>query len=1157
MKLRTFKIWLFLLPLVGVLGVLLFVQSTNNREELEQQHIRSIASLSKDIPAALADYLVRVDTYIQRKAFGELEGDLGQNARDVQAYLSGFEPEILSLRFVEKSNLPAETLEIQKTKVRIRNRPIQIRKELLATFNQAVTSKSFISGNPENGQNVLLIDLDVPIRELFRKLEKNDYTFQQFFLTDAKGIILYPKEEEGSQIFDPKSGSKSDSLVSYKSGISIQNINYNQSVYRAYSQSINLSPLQLYFVGIYDDAYFQKVGLRINYNLLSILLFTLVVLIASLPILTLVNLGKGDKLSQSRIIQVGISLMALAVVIGFSLSFTKNRIIPVDTLHREIQQAVQEFGTKISHYDSLLEKWDGEKPLTPNQVNEYILIDSKNGFVRNILFVGNSNTPALQVKFDEGISFIDLKDRAYVNYFNTEGDSSRFISSHYSRGSGDLESVISHQIENGLVKAITYTPGLSEVLREDFRILLVKDDGSLLYKTEKVESSISNLEESVSQDKWREIQSLMLNNREISQTIQLESPIYLNGHHYTALLSRVENENFDHSLWSIFMVNTNLYHVFSALTSLEGILFILGYFLFLLGTLLLQQAVRKNENRQGFKSFLFDWLVPTKNRQGKLFFLMIFYFGQFLVILGILVAIDLNHLQTLFLLIYSTLQISFANLLMAKLENVRKKDIPREMTAIFLLGITLLLFSLGINPETGRAMGILSIYGLIFSILGFKTIKYDFLKFEKIGSQNQLSLYLLVWFFMIGFFPGYLIQSKTQKFEQVIWNSQSRSNPIIHGGGFEIYEKARRSMMVALTDPFDPKIQNFIAPDQSLVKAAWEGQPFRLTSNWIPFFFFGILLILTFFTIRWIQDSIFFDFNPHFSQKPIHTAPFNYICCINTDQISDKIYSAHTKKLDFQFETLPKMEEIDSKESFLFLHVHCLDDLMGLAKILGKIKKMGGNVTIYSGTLWKQLYASLQSDREKTVFSEAFSDFNFSVEEIHDPYSLGLDSEKDSLTQVKLKKAFYANIWSELSLEEKLVCYYYAEAGFFNPAAESTLTDLAQKGIIKDNPVSKQEGGWREWRLFSPVFRQFILSNTSKEEIQLFEDYEKKNGNVVVVRTAAISFVLICIAMVGIFDRAFFNEAYAYLTGGLGILGTLYSMFNQGISGLLKGKPKT
>ena len=114
MKLRTFKIWLFLLLLVGVLRVLLFVQSTNNRKELEQQHIRSIASLSKDIPAALAAYLVRVDTYILSKAFGELDGDLGQNARDVQAYLSGFEPEILSLWFVEKSNLPAETLEIQK-----------------------------------------------------------------------------------------------------------------------------------------------------------------------------------------------------------------------------------------------------------------------------------------------------------------------------------------------------------------------------------------------------------------------------------------------------------------------------------------------------------------------------------------------------------------------------------------------------------------------------------------------------------------------------------------------------------------------------------------------------------------------------------------------------------------------------------------------------------------------------------------------------------------------------------------------------------------------------------------------------------------------------------------------------------------------------------
>lgn len=61
-------------------------------------------------------------------------------------------------------------------------------------------------------------------------------------------------------------------------------------------------------------------------------------------------------------------------------------------------------------------------------------------------------------------------------------------------------------------------------------------------------------------------------------------------------------------------------------------------------------------------------------------------------------------------------------------------------------------------------------------------------------------------------------------------------------------------MRVALTDPFDPKIHNFITPNQSLVIAAWEGQPLLPTSNWIPYFFFGILLIVTFFTIRWIQD---------------------------------------------------------------------------------------------------------------------------------------------------------------------------------------------------------------------------------------------------------------------------------------------------------------
>ncbi|GAB3227605.1 hypothetical protein J0A67_15290 [Algoriphagus aestuariicola] len=144
MKLKTFRIWLFLLPLVAVIGVMLFVQSTNNQKELEQQRIRIITSLSRDVQSALSDYVARSEAYILRKGFAEEDGSLGEAAGDVNEFQKGFAPELIQLRYHQKESLPEETLFLDKGKVKVRFKRIQFPSEIKERFYEAVESADWI-----------------------------------------------------------------------------------------------------------------------------------------------------------------------------------------------------------------------------------------------------------------------------------------------------------------------------------------------------------------------------------------------------------------------------------------------------------------------------------------------------------------------------------------------------------------------------------------------------------------------------------------------------------------------------------------------------------------------------------------------------------------------------------------------------------------------------------------------------------------------------------------------------------------------------------------------------------------------------------------------------------------------------------------------------
>ena len=104
------------------------------------------------------------------------------------------------------------------------------------------------------------------------------------------------------------------------------------------------------------------------------------------------------------------------------------------------------------------------------------------------------------------------------------------------------------------------------------------------------------------------------------------------------------------------------------------------------------------------------------------------------------------------------------------------------------------------------------------------------------------------------------------------------------------------------------------------------------------------------------------------------------------------------------------------------------------------------------------------------------------------------------------------NIWTELSLKERKMVYNYATEGFINFFNKETMTTLIQKGVVKMNPAMDR------LVLFSESFRNFVCVFISEEEI----------------------------ALISFYDPNILNETSAYISGFLGLVGTIYSLLAKG-----------
>lgn len=779
--------------------------------------------------------------------------------------------------------------------------------------------------------------------------------------------------------------------------------------------------------------------------------------------------------------------------------------------------------------------------------------------------------------FNEAKSPVDLRTRAYFTYFKSyPASDNHFLNSHYSRGNGELESVISKLNQAKNVSAITFALNSLENLKDKYRYLVIKQDGTILHKSDKITSPISNLKEGVNANSWIEIETLMKKNRGEKQD-PIEVPLYLIGNHYTGVLSQISGPKFDQPIWLFFLVNHNIAHVFSSLTSLEAIILLAFYFLSLIFNLILQKFSKDLTTDFGFKVFFFDWLKPTKNNLHKLQYLSVTYFLFVGLILGIYYLEKLNHIQLVATLIFSSSLISFINLATSKLSKKENEvnqplippyAIPTLVYSV-LLGFVLVKYDL-VSPITALILQLTS--GLIILVWVLKVREKGLVK-NLIPPSQVLPTFLISWFLVIGFIPGYLIQSKTQLFESQIWNGKLEFDGDSETTRFKEYEEARRSLMIALADPFDPKIQEFIAPDQQIFKAAWSGSSGNLRFDWNLLYLVLILGLLGS-LIYYLQKIIFFSFEEKYEDDFESSEQLLYICSIDSshlEEIVGKVFSQvdeDQEVIDFLVEPLDWQFKLDeTKDVYILKNYHCLSNPIESIPILERLHDLEKKIWICSGKQWKDIFSKIKEPLDKIRFSETFSDFSFKSLAIkNEPILKDTSEEKPEalLKSLRLRKAFYTNMWTEMSFEEKMVAYAYAKEGFFNINRKEVMIGLAQKGILiqkafdheSKNPYkdAKKDPTWKEWRLFSPVFRKYVLDHSTEEEKEAFKRYEKKNGNSSSIQISLVSFVLICFALIGIFDKNFFSEAYTYLTGSLGLLGSLYALLDRGLGSLKFGK---
>ncbi|EMS32034.1 hypothetical protein C943_01599 [Mariniradius saccharolyticus AK6] len=1238
MKWKNLKLWGILALLILVIGAILYQQSRNNRDELKMQAIRGMEITRQNLIGAYDSYHQEIEGYFYRiliEKFGKKAPDSpdGQPksqsaiARTMNGFFGSNRPVFTETVIINPNSeqLAEPSLEIlYENPVRLADRHHLMtwdRKQFdlreLPSRRQIKELLGFDLVYPKDFdfEDSLMVQVSsiLPLEKLLKK-DQNNRFFDHIILADENGNALYPNNLRELQLLDFKKISENDTLSRHQAGVRLTNFDISLVPHMGFWIPVQLNGKTFYLIGTKQADHFDKVGLRINFNLLTTLIYGLIILLLSIPILSILNLEKGDILSKNKVFAAGFSLMFLMTVLGFGLSQLGHLEKYVDAKKENFDSLRRVTQRHLESYLKVLNERNGKgfrfEDFPDKEILE--LIEVQNSMITKLNIADFGAKSMIKLDFaNPNESFIDISGRDYVRHFDVQRDRPYFIGAQYSRGSGELEAVISRKgNQEQVVEAITFALRKVSPITENHRYLLFKEGGKVLHKSDGILTPLDQIPDALEGQKWAEIKNLMEQNPLAGAEDFWEISMYLNGDPYIGILQLVDGKNFDQNVWSLYLINKNLAYVKSSLVSLEAVVILSFYLLMLVVMTFINKFAQSPPQIKSFVPFAYAWLFPTKRKQSR--YLLLTGVNTLLLLALVLVFFSSRY-HLLAVTLVAVLSSTIASLCLYLLAGPtwRSRTIRRDLLYILLM---LLLWAFGVVILIQISLGwvIILVTAVLFGIVAW--LKYSgslrtidgFLNQWAISSRAAFVVYMISWSLLLGFLPGMMIHGSTFRFEESIWNGQAASEVPESKEWIETYEKFRRNLFSIVGDNADKEPGQFISPPKNAIYAAFEGK--QDAANWSfwkslrwPWIWLGALfgiLVTIYFLISNNISKIYlldFDFDNHLvgSKADCDAQDFKKVFLCSLDTIQKKKWIAcnlgveeseifvldlaETKLDDDQGSTLFSFPDSKGKKVWLIENIHCVTEPSWLSdKIplwLEEAKSNHVPLVLGSGKSWKQLLQNFAADLDKVRFSEIFVDFFFEIVPID--YSLGevtngLERElafgqnpeivhtlirakdEDIENQVMLiqryNKAYYANIWAELSFMERKVCYYFSREGFMNPANWDTMTELVQKGILRIIPEKDKMG------MFNRTFRHYILNNISEKELQEFKTHERANGNANTIQIAGVSFVLLSLAMIGYFDKNFLNEAYAYLSGILGAIGSIYSLFSKGFSSLSWGK---
>lgn len=1065
--------------------------------------------------------------------------------------------------------------------------------------------------NPKKNDRVF-----IPIEKLFVKYEPYQF-FNRILLTDEQGVVKWSNGDFfGTKLLEfEKIGNKDLHTFSVKKGT----ILLNNEPYLVYYTQLEIDGLKCNLAGVISEAKFNSVGYRIDHTLTTYLVFLLMLVLASIPIISVLSLKKGDVLTKSKVYSCGLSLLAILLFLGGFTSMNLSQIysdkenqiltefgkIDIDSAKVLYSKRILEIGDMISSDYPFKEFLKEELP------NQVIKVSSI-GYLKQVEDNECSLTPL--------DSTIDLSNRAYVKYFSdtTYYSNAKYIGSHYSRLDGHLESVVSKKGAND-IEAINFSfinqvrDTLLHPIDNRNSILIIKKDGKLIHKSRKITSPIDSLQQFISGDNWLQIKYILENNSHVkSSNDTWQIPLHLDGLDFTAYISLIPNTDFDQPLWFVYLKNQNPDEIKSTLVSIEAGVYFVLYIVLLLVISLLTKIFKPAKPKYNWNAFSYGFLKPDgKNESNYILLLIIF------IITGIGMFFVLNKSNVVGSVYIISMTLFFVSIIIRIFispdkSSSRPEFLNKSMTWIF-LGILIIIaivctliyrkyFEVQIDEWIFVAISF--VFLIIVLLLNFfRSDTFRFLeKYNfKIDLNGLFSMFLFSWFVLVGFLPGLFINEKIANYEEIVWQkfgNDSEGDIVKNLGWIVGFEKSRRIFFSSISSPFyEPEVRSFISPERNLLESAMlkptKSFEFNLFPILIIFLSLGLIYILTYFLVKklfWLDNGLylfqknFFQFQKNRNHK---LSGLNiFLCGLNTElcreYIAKHLYQNHTLEVfdcshfsDLNSAFGSSDTNVENK-IWLIQNIHCLKDqtilIRKLPYLITESKKNEITLVVSSGVSWKGLVKTLPDPELQTIYSEIFSSFYFDYVPIQRVPTLfeDLNSEKHTSSSnigyfdeysvmgflrqnlnecdmhmnfnlyiQRFGKAYFMNIWTELSFDEKKICFYYCKEGLVNYANYDLFVELLQKGIFHICEKTKKI------KIFSDGFRSFVLSQISVELLDDFNRDQRENGNHTSIEVAIVSFIFIIFAILSFFDRNFLNQTSSLVTGAVGLLGGLYSLVGR------------